>query len=228
MPQKNWYMPCSVAAALYVGQMSGGGRRAQAAPAPDGTPPKRCIDMKTLWSGMLVALLGVGAWTGPAQAQSDDDRRPFELNVHAGTMALNLTDDHQIMAGGRASFTTASGWGVGGNYDWVNTDFASVTFYSGEVNLTVDTDFPADLVLSAGAGAVSVNPEEDPDDPDPQGSDSDFMVPLGMGLRYHDPESAASYVGYRFDIRDNIIFAGDDFDRDRHNWEFSAGVSLLF
>lgn len=184
--------------------------------------------MKTIGSGMLAALLIVGVWAAPVLGQSGEDRRWFELNVHAGTMALALTDDHQIMAGGRASLTTGSGWGVGGNLDWVNTDFASVTFYSAEANLTIDTDLPADFILSAGAGGATVSLEDPEEGAEGTTSDTDLVVPLGMGLRFHDPSGAPPYIGYRIDIRDNIIFADDDFDKDRHNWEFSGGVSLLF
>lgn len=185
--------------------------------------------MKTLWSGMLVALLGVGTWTGPVLGQADEGRRWFEVNVHSGTMHLALTEDHQLMAGGRVGLTTGTGWGVGGNFDWVNTDFATVTMYSAEVNLTIDSGIPADLMLAVGAGAASVSPEDAGDTQQPVVTDdTDFMVPIGIGLKWHDPSAAAPYIGYRVDVRDNIIFAADDFDKDRHNWEFSAGVSILF
>ncbi|HUP00835.1 MAG TPA: hypothetical protein VM737_04860 [Gemmatimonadota bacterium] len=185
--------------------------------------------MKKIWAGTLVALLGAGTWVSPVRAQ-DGVYHPFELNVHVGSVNLDFTDEHQFMAGGRALFSLPNGLGVGGNIDWVNTELATVYLYSGEINLTIPMGLPADLILSAGIGAISISPEDEEDDEAPVTveDETSTMVPLGVGVRWQDRTGAPPWIGYRFDLRDNVIFPDEDFDNNTHNWEFSGGVSLLF
>ena len=189
--------------------------------------------MKRLWAGSLVALLGAGAGVSPVRAQDlyrpQDVYHPFELNVHVGSMELDLTDEQQFMAGGRALFSLPNGLGVGGNIDWVNTELATVYLYSVEGNITIQTGMPAALILSAGVGAISISPEDEDDDTvDPIQDETSTVVPLGVGVRWQDRSGAAPWIGYRFDLRDNVIFRDEDFDNNAHNWELSGGVSLLF
>jgi hypothetical protein len=186
--------------------------------------------MKTLLSGMFVVLLLAAA---PAWAQVGVGRDvPFlEINGHIGSLNLeDHTGGHELMLGGRAVVSAANGWGVGGNVDFINGDGVNFTMYSAEVHLTLPLHAAmGNMFLAAGVGAITSSFEDDVVEGE-FGFDEETatVMPLAIGLLFHDADQAPPYIGYRVEIRDNLIFQDEDFDKETHNFEVTGGVSFLF
>lgn len=178
--------------------------------------------MKPLSYAFLIGL-GLLAVQRPAVAQSVEDIRPLEINVHAGTMNLDVSDDWEVMAGGRVGLTHPSGWGVAGNLDWVDSETFDTYFYSAEVQLNIRTGIPALMFLAAGVGIANFQFDDEADNM--RDSTTELATPLAIGLKWN--MSAPPWLAYRIDIRDNIVYPDAVDDDANHNWEISAGVSAL-
>ncbi len=188
---------------------------------------------------LAVSLL-LPAGTRPAAAQA-----VWEANVHAATLVNDIFEEsgNGIQAGGRLVYTTPWRVTVGGNFDWarlsdvglglVEGASADLLLFSGEVGYAAPVSPRADLMLAAGVGAVTVR-LQDVSSGTGETSSSGQLVPVGVGIRVRNREIDASWA-FRADLRDDIIFldildpASGEIDQEpRHNWEISAGVSLLF
>lgn len=187
--------------------------------------------MKTLLSGFLVALLLAAAAPASAQVGVGRDVPFLEVNGHIGSLNLDdLTGGHELMMGGRAVVSARNGWGVGGNVDFINGEGVNFTMYSAEVHLTIPLHAAmGNMFLAAGVGAITASFEDDVEEGEfPFDEESSTVMPLALGLLFHDADQAPPYIGYRVEVRDNIIFENEDFDQETHNFELTAGVSFLF
>jgi hypothetical protein len=186
--------------------------------------------MKTLLSGFLVALLIAAAVPARAQVGVGRDVPFLEVNGHVGSLNLpDRTGGHELMMGGRAVVSARNGWGVGGNVDFINGNGVNFTMYSAEVHLTIPTHAIGNMFLAAGVGAITATFEDEVEDGEFEfDEESNTVMPLAMGLLFHDSDQAPPYIGYRVEVRDNVIFENEDFDQETHNWELTGGVSFLF
>ncbi|HUP00822.1 MAG TPA: outer membrane beta-barrel protein [Gemmatimonadota bacterium] len=188
--------------------------------------------------GILVAALVLAP--APAHAQNW-----YELNGHVGGFRYDIEDsDTDVLLGARMMLQYGSGWAWGGNFDWVNVDRdvggtgIDIDLYL--YSLGIEYMFPSASQFrffgAAGAGAatgrVSDLPPAFPDDDE---SKTHLLVPLGVGFKwYNDPVLSRASWAIRGDVRDNIIFVGDesvifgDEDEAKNNFEFSGGISFLF
>lgn len=186
--------------------------------------------MKTLLSGIFVGLLLAAAAPAWAQVGVGRDVPFLEVNGHVGSLNLDdRTGGHELMLGGRAVVSAANGWGVGGNVDFINGEGVNFTMYSAEVHLTIPTHAVGNMFLAMGVGAITPSFEDEVDPEDfPFDEESSTVMPLALGLLFHDPDQGPPYIGYRIEIRDNVIFENEDFDQETHNWELTGGVSFLW
>lgn len=186
--------------------------------------------MKTLLSGFLVALLIAAAVPARAQVGLGRDVPFLEVNGHVGSLNLpDRTGGHELMMGGRAVVSARNGWGVGGNVDFINGEGVNFTMYSAEVHLTIPTHAIGNMFLAAGVGSITATFEDEVDEGEFEfDEESNTVMPLALGLLFHDADRAPPYIGYRVEIRDNVIFENEDFDQETHNWELTGGVSFLF
>lgn len=177
---------------------------------------------------------------GPLSVQA---QTPYELNVHAGAYFPDedFSDDTEGMFGGRIFLHKPSGWGFGGNFDYIprqgqigtdDDDVVDVTtyLYSGELNYTFPTASQLAFFVGGGVGAATTKIDLDIEDD----SSTDLLVPLGGGVKWNNRPSNPSWA-IRGDLRDNIIFAeefdvdeGDEDKKATHNMEISGGVSFYF
>lgn len=189
---------------------------------------------KSLYA-IAIAALALG-WSTTAHAQASHyTNKPIELNVHAGGFSFD-DGDTEIMFGARAVYNMANGFGIGGNFGYVDAEGGNVLLYSGEVDYTFPSGSQTHFFVGAGVGAATFDFDE------VEGFDIDsqthLLVPVGGGVKWfnetHDPT-----WGLRADVRDNIIFvSGEDIvvggetiegeDETTHNFEFSGGVSFFF
>lgn len=173
---------------------------------------------------------------GPALAQQRayNPFPPYELNIHAGGLFPDEGDSNGLL-GLRMMLHKASGWGFGGNFDWVpisDTGFDEVVdvnlyLYSFEVDYTFQSDNPLRFFVGAGAGAATTRIGDAPEAIDDTATD--FLLPLALGLKWFNRMDNPSWA-IRIDVRDNVIWferANGDTDAD-NNWEVSAGFSILF
>lgn len=171
-------------------------------------------------------------WTGAARAQET----PYELNVHVGAFFWDddvIRDDTDALVGARFMLQYPSGWGWGGNFDWVKAD--QIRFFGEEdidVNLymysfEIDYTFPSasrlDFFVGGGVGAATLRFTDLPG-PDDEESETDALVPLALGLKYGNRPTRPTWA-IRGDLRDNIIFFEDE---TAHNLELSGGASFFF
>lgn len=174
--------------------------------------------MRTRGTIFIAAALLTLIWNGEARAQAT----PYELNVHLGGLSLDDADDTDVLIGARIMLQYPSGWGWGGNFDWVNVDEdVNLYLYSFEIDHTFGQGSQLRPFVGGGIGAATV---KDSDAPEGDDSDTHALVPLAGGVKWLNRPSQPSWA-IRGEIRDNIIF----FDEDTsNNWEFSGGVSFFF
>lgn len=183
----------------------------------------------------VALLLGVSAG---ARAQAEHyANRPLELNVHAGGILFDdlLGDETEPIVGARFVYNMASGWGIGGNFDYaplsreifefddgVDLDVdLDVYLYSADINYTFPSETQLHAFVAAGAGAATFSVEDGD-------SDTDFLLPLGGGVKWFNRTNDPDW-GVRAELRDNIIFVETADDTDAtNNFEFSGGVSFFF
>lgn len=186
---------------------------------------------------MFVIMCSTLFLVGPALAQRPyNPLPPYELNLHAGGLFPDDGDSQGIF-GTRFMLHKASGWGFGGNFDWVpisdeDTGFDEAVdvnryLYSFEVDYTFQSTNPLRFFVGGGLGAASTRISDAPDEIDDL--QTDFLLPLAIGLKWFNRMDNPSWA-IRFDVRDNIIwFESLNGDTDpENNWEITAGFSILF
>lgn len=184
-------------------------------------------------AAMLLAL----GWSADLRAQAT----PYELNLHVGGLSLEDADDTDVLVGARIMLQYPSGWGWGGNFDWVSLDEfatgpdddidANLYLYSFEIDYTFSPRSQLRPFVGGGIGAATMKITDVGPDDDEDVTETDVLVPLAGGVKWFDDPVSPSWA-IRGEIRDNIIFseATDDGDDDgaSNNWEFSGGVSFFF
>lgn len=193
--------------------------------------------------GVLALVL---AWTGTGLAQAEHyANRPLELNLHAGALSIDGGDDGdretELLLGARLVYNMASGFGIGGNFDWAReseNDFDIDLFlYSVDLNYTFPSQNRAHFFVAGGVGAATVSPDEDLEEFGVE-SDTHLLVPFGGGVKWFNRTFDPSW-GIRAEVRDNVVFVGDDEividgvpieieGETTHNIEISGGVSFFF
>lgn len=178
----------------------------------------------------------------------------WELNLHAGAFQRDLgfddddDTDTDVLVGLRLMRHIPSGFGFGGNFDWVFADQfelgpgfededvnINIYLYSFEVDYTFPTEGPVKFFVGAGVGGATTHFDDLPGAADfLDETDTDLLVPLAAGLKFLDDGTDPRW-GFRVDARDNIIWV-DEFDpveedldkTAENNWELSAGLSFFF
>jgi len=170
----------------------------------------------------------------------------WEFNVHGATLLDDLFPESggSIQAGARLVHTTPWRVTVGGNFDWARTQevvlggtgdvSADLLLFSGEIGYAAPVSPRTDVLLAAGAGTASVRLYDVPLGASLLEESSGLLIPVGVGVRFRNRPEAATWA-FRADLRDQVIFldvvdptSGEVDPEPRHNWEISAGVSLLF
>lgn len=186
-----------------------------------------------------LAVLAIRPEPSPAQAG-------WEFNVHGATLLDDLFPESggSFQAGARLVHTTRWRLTVGGNFDWARTQevvlggvgdvSADLLLFSGEIGYAAPVSPRTDLMLAAGAGTASVRLYDVPPGASLLEESSGLLIPVGVGVRFRNRPEGASWA-IRADLRDQVIFldvvdpsSGEVDPEPRHNWEISAGVSLLF
>jgi opacity protein-like surface antigen len=202
--------------------------------------PKDGMMKGRIFVSMFVFALGF-AWAGLAYGQEEHyGNRPWELNVHGGAHfwddnTFGEGADTDFGAGARIFMNMPSGWGFGGNFDWIaaNTDFdgedfdVTVYYYSGEIEYTFPAGGRIHPFLGVGAGAATVKISDVPEGFDD--SETELLVPIAGGVKWFG--SSGSWA-LRAEVRDNIIFISGDEDlgvedETTNNFEVSGGISFL-
>jgi len=217
------------------------GRRAEAIAPPTGGgyTAHRMIRRPALLFATALAVLAIRPEPSPAQTG-------WEFNVHGATLLDDLFPESggSIQAGARLVYTTPWRLTVGGNFDWARTQevvlggtgdvSADLLLFSGEIGYAAPVSPRTDLMLAAGAGSASVRLYDVPTGASLLEESSGLLIPVGVGVRFRNRPEAASWA-IRTDLRDQVIFldvvdptSGETDPEPRHNWEISAGVSLLF
>ena len=187
--------------------------------------------------GLLVALMGAA----PARAQNW-----YELNGHLGGLRYDIEDsDTDVALGGRLMLQYANGFGWGGNFDWISVNEIptgpgddvdlNLYLYSFGLEYTFPTASQLKFLVSSGLGAATFKATDVPGFADDDFSRTDFLLPVGVGLKWFNRPSNPSWA-LRGDIRDNIIFVdadpGDELlvggDDTQNNFEYSGGISFIF
>lgn len=184
----------------------------------------------------------------PAVGQAQE--RTWEFAVAGGALRNDVVEDDatDLSIGGRFARYTSGGWGVGAALDWIGMD-SEIPIEGGKVDVdvdqflygvTVDKSFEvsprARFVVGSGVGAATARYS---DLPRPAGgvrdvSETNLFVPIGAGVKLLNRAQAPSW-GLRFDVRDNLVFVGDDApaglvrdDDVVQQWQASAGISFFF
>lgn len=185
---------------------------------------------------LLVTLLAAG----PARAQNW-----YELNGHLGGLRYDIEDsDTDVALGGRMMLQYRGGFAWGGNFDWVNVNRVDVPgtdddikvdlfLYSFGLEYMFPTGGQFRPFLAGGVGAATGRIDDIPGLSDDDTSKTHLLVPLGGGFKWYNAPPPAATWALRADIRDNIIFVGDESvifgsDETKNNFEYSGGISFLF
>jgi hypothetical protein len=190
---------------------------------------------------LATALAVLASRPEPSPAQTG-----WELNVHGATLLGDLFPESgsSIQAGARLVHTTPWRLTVGGNFDWARTQevvlggtsdvSADLVLVSGEIGYAAPVSPRTDLMLAAGAGSAMVRLYDVPAGTSLLEESSGLLIPVGAGIRFRNRPEAATWA-IRADLRDQVVFldvvdptSGEVDPEPRHNWEISAGVSLLF
>lgn len=191
----------------------------------------------------IAAALLVLAWSAEARAQAT----PYELNLHAGVFnADDERDDSDVLLGARIMLQYPSGWGWGGNFDWIAQDEfrtgpdsdadANLYLYSFEIDYTFAPGSQLRPFVGGGIGAATFKITDIGPDDDEDFSETNVLVPLAGGVKWFNNPANPTWA-IRGEVRDNIIFVDDEggdglFVRDddgaTNNWELSGGVSFFF
>lgn len=176
--------------------------------------------MRKAFYGALVAAFVLG-FSGTARAQATHyANKPIELNVHGGGLHFDGGDTKGEF-GARLIYNMASGWGIGGNFDWVSVDAAKFYLYNATVEYTFPSSSQLHFFVDAGVGAATFSPDSDLID-----SSTDLNVPVGAGIKWFNATYDPTW-GIRADVKDQIIHSSDPSDTT-NNVEFSGGISFFF
>ncbi|HUP00819.1 MAG TPA: outer membrane beta-barrel protein [Gemmatimonadota bacterium] len=200
-----------------------------------------------------LALGAVLALALPASLRAQHDH--WELNLHAGAFRYDLpfgdeeNDDTDVLLGARLARHWESGWGFGFNGDLIFSDEIDLPetaenedininlyLYYADLYYTFPSGGRTNFFLSAGLGAATTRITDIPG-PDDDRSSTDLLIPLGLGLKWHNDAVDPSW-GLRFDVKDHLIWR-DDFDivdpvelsddtELKNNFELSGGISFFF
>ncbi|MDX1660214.1 MAG: outer membrane beta-barrel protein [Gemmatimonadota bacterium] len=191
--------------------------------------------MRTSLYALAIAALALG-WTSAAEAQIRHyEDRPIEVNVHAGGISVD-GGDTELLAGGRLAYNMPSGFGIGGNFDWVQVgdDQGDITLYlySADVSYTFPSDNQLHFFVSGGVGAATFSFDDELEDLGAE-SQTELAIPLGGGVKWFNRVDNPTW-GIRADVKDHIIVQGDQEvgavtveGETTNNFEFSAGVSFF-
>jgi hypothetical protein len=180
------------------------------------------------------------------------DKLDVDLDIEDGDVTANDENDTDVLLGARLGWIHASGFGIGGNFDWILANQIAVDLpgpdndrddidislflYSAEINYQFPSSSRAKFFVGAGYGGASITRNDWPDE---LGDDSSTepLIPLSVGLKFVD-EPVYPRWGFRVDLRDNIIqhetvneLGLDPLSRDeewQNNIELSGGVSFFF
>lgn len=199
---------------------------------------------KSLLHTVILGVTAAGLFLVPAQARAQNW---YELNGHVGGFRYDIEDsDTDVLLGARLMLQYGSGWAWGGNFDWVNVDRVDIGGTDEDIDfdlflysLGIEYMFPSTSQFrffgGAGVGAATGRVSDLPPPFDDDESKTHLLVPLGVGFKwYNDPILSTATWAIRGDVRDNIIFVGDesvifgDEDEAKNNFEFSGGISFLF
>ncbi|CAN5335936.1 hypothetical protein BH18GEM1_BH18GEM1_19820 [soil metagenome] len=191
--------------------------------------------------GMALGLIFAVGLPASARAQNW-----YELNGHVGAFRYDIEDsDTDVLLGARMMLQYDSGWAWGGNFDWVNVDRIEIPgdddvkldlyLYSAEIDYMFPSASQVRFFVGAGVGAATGRVDDLPGLDDDDESKTHLLVPLAVGLKwYNNPDVSQATWAIRGDVRDNIIFVGDDSiifgdqDEAKNNFELSGGISFLF
>lgn len=174
--------------------------------------------MRKAFYGALVAAFVLG-FAGTARAQATHyANKPIELNVHAGGLHLD-GGDTKGMYGARLIYNMPSGWGIGGNFDWVPVDGGKYYIYNATVEYTFPSSSQLHFFADAGVGAATASPDEGD-------SQTNLNVPVGAGVKWFNATYDPTW-GVRVDVKDQIVHSSSPSDTS-NNIEFSGGVSFFF
>jgi hypothetical protein len=182
---------------------------------------------------MMLAFACAIGWTSQVQAQ----RNTYEFNAHVGVSNADLgSESGKLLVGARFGLYYPSGWGFGGNFDWVNADQGrlpedpspniNIYLYSGEISYTFPATSQARFFVNAGAGAQTRSVSDVPGFGDFK-SETNLLIPVGGGVKWMNSATAPRWA-IRGDLRDNIVFGSNQGGKMDQNLEFSGGVSLIF
>lgn len=177
-----------------------------------------------------------------------------ELNLHGGSLTFDrggslfeTGNDTDVLAGLRLARHGESGWGIGGNFDWVFADRVDLPLESGGGNIdfnvmlysvNVDYTFPSasrtNFFVGAGVGGATERVTDIP----PSGGDesnTNLLVPIFGGFKVHNRVIGPTWA-FRMDVRDNLMWrnefnfaAVESSDTEvQNNWEVTAGLSFFF
>lgn len=172
-----------------------------------------------------------------ARAQDRMDLSGLELNVHGGVAILDAAEQSEFYAGGTALVHLSGGLALGGTVDWVSTstteleeDFdLTLWYYNGEVQYGIPSAENAQFYVLGGIGVARFSPGEELED-EGIDSDSEIMVPVGLGVRWVNDKTDASW-GATLEFRDRIIYADAEEAADdtkvSNDWTISLGLSVI-
>ena len=186
-------------------------------------------------SSIVLALASVTV--SESRAQDRLDLSGLELNVHGGVAILDAPEQSEFYAGGTALVHLGGGLALGGTVDWVSStveelddDFdATLWYYNGEVQYGIPSATNAQFYVLGGVGVARFSPGEELQDLEVD-SDSEIMVPLGLGVRWVNDKTDASW-GATLEFRDRIVvFDEEEQDNDTkvsNDWTIGLGLSLI-
>lgn len=192
----------------------------------------------------VLTVATVGLLASPVATVAQDFVRPlppYELNVHAGAFYPDssfLDDSTEFLLGLRFFLNLPSGFGFGGNFDWiprgsieVGGDLGTIdvnTFlYTAELNYMWPLAEFFGLFVGAGVGAATTRFDNVPEGFN--NFENDLLIPIGLGIKWFDESDTPTWA-FRAEVRDNIIWSEDlaGSTAAGNNWELSAGFSFLF
>ncbi|CAN5336288.1 hypothetical protein BH18GEM1_BH18GEM1_19850 [soil metagenome] len=180
----------------------------------------------------------------------------WEFNAHAGAFRYDLgfgddrdNEDTDVLVGARLARHWESGWGFGLNGDWIFADQIDLPATEENEDINIDLylyyadlyyTFPsagrANFFLSAGIGGAATRVTDIPG-PDDDRNTTDLLIPLGLGLKFHNNAEDPTWA-LRFDVKDHLIWRDDidlvdpveieDGTELKNNFEFSGGISFFF
>lgn len=179
---------------------------------------------------MVLTLLAAST---AARAQDRLDMSGLEVNLHGGGAFLDGLERNDWYGGVTALLHFGSGVGLGGTVDRVGTtvevgdeDFdATIWYYSGDLSYAFPSVTQAQFYGFIGAGIARFQPGDELEDVDTE-DESDFMVPVGVGVRWLNQKADPSW-GATLEVRDRVIYVDEEETKVSNDWSISLGLSLV-